>query len=231
MVLCSTYGFFSQSRPGDSRHICYLHTVSYTLLWSYDFRTIITKALIIPREHPQHPGRIYNSFLQTLKYHKDLVDDWRFCSFISSVQLVRWIEGTAGENLVRIQDTEVVTGHGAWHEEDSGLPPTTNKLMQESKSLGFILTALANVVRHACIARVMLHELALLRPSSHMQPPPTQSPNLTSSPQIGDEIAGAVALLLGQVQSGELQAGYLQERGRTQQSVVCHDSGFCFSYC
>jgi hypothetical protein len=76
MVLCSRYGFFSQDRQGGTPYTCYLHTVSYTVLWSYNFGTITTKALIIPRELSQHPGRIFDSFLQTTKHHEDVVYSW-----------------------------------------------------------------------------------------------------------------------------------------------------------
>lgn len=155
-----------------------------------------------------------------MMHHKDLVNDWRFFSFLCGIELVRWIEGTAGENLIRIRDIEVVTGHGAWHEAQSESPPTTDQLVSESKRLGFVLTALANVVRHTRIARTILKDLAIPRPPVLHHSPSAQVSNTTTLTPILDDITGAAALLEGQIHSGELQAGYLQERGRTQQSVV-----------
>ncbi|KAF1828509.1 hypothetical protein BDW02DRAFT_226889 [Decorospora gaudefroyi] len=214
LILCSTYGFFPKWSQGGALYTCYLHTVMYTALWSYDFRTTVTKVLIIPRELSSNPERVFNGFLNTMKYQKDLVDDWRFCSFLSGVQLVRWIEGTAGENLIRIRNVEITTGHGAWRLNDSGPSPTTTTLVREAKELGFVLTALANVVRHASIARTVLNDLTSPQPPSLHQLPSQQSPTALNN------IADAIALLEDQIQSGELQAGYLQERGRTQQSVI-----------
>ncbi|CAN9426354.1 unnamed protein product [Alternaria alternata] len=220
LILSSTYGFFSQHQPGSTLYRCYLHTVSYTLLWTYNSDTVTTKVLFTPREHSQYPQQIFRSFLSTLVHHKDLINDWRFCSFLCGIELVRWIEGTAGENLGRIRDIEIVTGHGAWHEAQSDAAPSTDQLVYESKRLGLVLTALANVIRHACIVRMVLSDLVVHRPCLIHQTSPAQTPSAATSTSILSDITDAVALLEGQIQSGELQASYLQERGRMQQSVI-----------
>ena len=230
LILSSTYGFFSQYQPGSTLYRCYLHTVSYTLLWTYNSDTVTTKVLFTPREHSQYPQQIFRSFLSTLVHHKDLINDWRFCSFLCGIELVRWIEGTAGENLGRIRDIEIFTGHGAWHVAQSDAAPSTDQLVYESKRLGLVLTALANVIRHACIVRMILSDLVVYRPCLIHQPSPAQTPSAATSTSILSAITDAVALLEGQIQSGELQTSYLQERGRMQQSVVRCISGFLPSH-
>ncbi|KAI4703511.1 hypothetical protein J4E89_010087 [Alternaria sp. Ai002NY15] len=159
MILSSTYGFFPRLKEGGTQYACYLHTVSYTMLWTYDPHATTTKAVLIPREHSQYPQQIFKSVIDTIIHHKDLISDARFCSFMCAIQTVRWIEGTAFENLGRIRSIEVTTGHGAWHEVLHDSPPSTDELMKHSKRLGFVLTALANVSRHACIVRAILNDL------------------------------------------------------------------------
>ena len=184
-----------------------------------------------------------------MEHLKDLIDDWRFCSFLCAVQLVQWIEDSVGENLTRIRFTEARTEHGTWLEQGEGiLPPGPDELVEKSRVMGVSLTALANVARHASIARTILCNLSSNRQPSH----PTSNHTLTSNtstsqasaPQStpahgpivqsstpsankiavksssADEIAGAVVLLEGQIESGDLQASYLQERAKTQHSVV-----------
>ena len=223
MILSSTYGFFSRLKEGGTQYTCYLHTVSYTMLWTYDTHETTAKAVLIPREHSQYPQRIFKSVIETIVHHKDLVGDARFCSFVCAIQMVRWIEGTTSENLGRIRFIEVATEHGAWHEVQHDSPPSTDELMEHSKRLGFVLTALANISRHACIVRAILNDLAPAQPLSSHHPALAQSPNTTSVPSPFDDITVAASMLEHQTQSSELQAGYLQERGRTQQAVVrCH---------
>ncbi|KAH6878499.1 hypothetical protein BKA58DRAFT_436196 [Alternaria rosae] len=220
MILSSTYGFFSRLKEGGTQYTYYIHTVSYTMLWTYNPHETTTKAVLIPREHSRYPEQIFKSFIQTVVHHKDLVSDSRFCSFVCAVEVVRWIEGTAFENLGRIRSIEVDTGHGAWHEVQHDSPPSTDELMEDSKRLGFVLTALANVSRHACIVRAILNDLASAQPLSSNRPALAQSSNTTSVPSPFDDILVAASMLEGQTQSGELQAGYLQERARTQQAVI-----------
>ena len=221
MILCSTYGFFPRLKEGGTQYACYLHTVSYTMLWTYDPHATTTKAVLIPREHSQYPQQIFKSVIDTIIHHKDLISDARFCSFVCAIQTVRWIEGTAFENLGRIRSIEVTTGHGAWHEVLHDSPPSTDELMKHSKRLGFVLTALANVSRHACIVRAILNDLVSAQPLSSIHSTLAQSSSTPSVQMPLDNILVAASMLKGQIQSGELQANYLQERGRTQQAVVC----------
>ena len=220
MILSSTYGFFPRLKEGGTQYTCYLHTVSYTMLWTHDPHERTTKAVLIPREHSQYPQQIFKSVIDTIIHHKDLVSDARFCSFVCAIQMVRWIEGTVFENLGRIRSIEVTTGHGAWHEVLHDSPPSTDELMKHSKRLGFVLTALANVSRHACIVRGILNDLASAQSLSSHHAALAQSSNTASVPNPFDDILVSASILEGQTQSGELQAGYLQERGRTQQAVV-----------
>jgi len=215
MILSSTYGFFSHRKEGGAQTTYYLHTVSYTMLWSYDYHEVTTKAMLVPREHSRCPQQVFDGFIQTIAHHKELVKDARFCSFVCAIQVVRWIEGTAFENLCRIRSIEVATGHGAWQEVRHVLSPSTDELVRKSKLLGSVLTALANVSRHACIVRAILNDLTLAHPSSIRHTVVAQS-----SSTLSDGILVAASMLEGQTKSGELQAGYLQERGRTQQAVV-----------
>jgi len=220
MIASSTYGFFSQRKEGGAQYTCYLHTVSYTMLWTYDPDEATNKAVLMPRQHTRDPPQVFNGFLQTITHHKDLVNDARFCSFVCAIQMVRWIEDTAFENLRRIRSIEVTTRHSEWHKVQHDISPSTHELVNESKRLGLVLTALANVSRHACIVRAILNDLASAQPLSSHHLALAQSSNTSSVPSPLDDILFAASILEGQTQSGELQAGYLQERGRTQQAVV-----------
>ena len=220
MIVSSTYGFFSRLKDGGTEYTCYLHTVSYTMLWTYDSHKKTTKAMLITREHPQYPAQIFRNLIQTIDHHKDLVGDARFCSFVCAIQMVRWIEDTAFRNLDRIRLIEFATGHGAWYRVQHDSPPSADELMSDSKRLGFVLTDLANISRHASIVRAVLNDLSSAPPLSSYHPTLARSSNTTSVPSPFDDISVAASMLEGQIQSGELQAGYLQERGSTQQAVV-----------
>jgi hypothetical protein len=94
-------------------------------------------------------------FLRTIDYYKDLIDDWRFCSFVCGSSLVHRLEHSIKHNLERIQHAEVITGDGlgAWPDAFSRVYSTTDELVTVSRSLGLMIAALAREIQDFCIAR------------------------------------------------------------------------------
>ncbi|KAG9190009.1 hypothetical protein G6011_08097 [Alternaria panax] len=220
MIHRSVYGFFSQCRRSERLYNCYLHTVSYTALWSHNVETSRTKVLFIPKNGSHYPELGFNSLLKTIKHQKELVDDRRFFSFVCGIQLARHLEVTVRANLSSIRDTEDITGYGIWSGCRSGSVATTDELVTNSKRLGLALTALANVFRHGCIGRALLKDLSSRQSLCLHRAACLHSSGRTSHTPTVDGIACARDMIESQIQSSELEASYLQERGRTQQSVI-----------
>jgi hypothetical protein len=243
LILHSVYGHFSLWRENGTLYTSYFNTASSTLLWSHDLSTLSTKVVIIPRLPPA-----YNDFLRSVHSHKDMIDDWRFCSLVCSIQTIHWVERSVGDHLKAVRIIESETGYGVWHTSEGAKDrKDTQLLVKISEKTGSILTELSNIARHASIARSVLNDLSQPRnpPSSQhsialssaVNVPTSQAPisfvnqtvaihsahntNKAVDLSIADEMSSLVAILGGQVASGELAASYLQERARTQHSVVC----------
>ena len=197
-VLCwSTFSFFQQvSRGGTARH-CFLQTELWTILWAHDFISKTTKVLAIELVAYQGSSDDFVRFLRTIDYHKDLIDDWRFCSFVCVSSLVHRLEYSIKHNLERIQHAEAITGHGlgAWPDAFSRVYPTTDELVTVSRCLGLVIAALAGEIRDFCIARELLPDLKspLLPQSIHHQP--VQNLSVASSPPQKDDIADVAEIL------------------------------------
>ncbi|KAI0846618.1 hypothetical protein F5Y00DRAFT_271908 [Daldinia vernicosa] len=222
MLLCSVYGFFQLRDEGRSWCNYYLNTVSYTLLWVHKPCEKSTRVIIIPREADGVDDRdsIFSNFLQSMYYHRSLIDDCNFCSFLSTIQLVQWIEKSVSENLGLIRSTEIRTEHGTWLDQRKAIfPPGTDELVEKSKEMGLSLAALANVVRHVSLAETIFCNLPSREQPSHDHRF-TFTNTAVAPVSSADQIANAVGLLRGQVESSKLQANYLQERARTQHSVI-----------
>ncbi|OAL48231.1 hypothetical protein IQ07DRAFT_633218 [Pyrenochaeta sp. DS3sAY3a] len=241
LVRHSVYGFFSNRKQGALDNY-YLNTISYTLLWSFDYTKKITKAIIIPREtNLDNPNLVYNNFLRSLKYQTNLIDDWRFFIFFCAAHIAQWIDHEVRLGLNRVRDIESTTEYGGWvksneiNSEEINHPPEMNELIKISKDSGNILTSLANVANHASIAKSMVTDLSprtqtgAQQGSANAAAPNPINAKPTTTPGshvplvnqlLSDEMSDAVAILKGQVDAGVLQANYLQERARIQHSVI-----------
>jgi hypothetical protein len=223
MLCWSAFGFFQQvSRGGIFRH-CFRQTELWTILWAHECISKTTKVLAIERVAYQVSSDDFIRFLLTINYHKDLIDDWRFCSFLCGSSLVHRLEYSIKHNLEQIQHAEAITGHGlgAWHDAFSRVYPATDELVTVSRSLGLVIAALAGEIRDFCTARKLLHDLISPLPSQWIHHQPVQNLSPASSPPHKDDIADIAEILGSNIQSIGIQASVIQERGRIQQSVVC----------
>jgi hypothetical protein len=164
LIFHSVYGHFSLWRENGTLYTSYFNTASSTLLWSHDLSTLSTKVVIISRLPPA-----YNDFLRSVHNHKDMIDDWRFCSLVCSIQTIHWVERSVGDHLKAVRIIESETGYGVWHTSEGAKDrKDTQLLVKISEKTGSILTELSNIARHASIARSVLNDLSQPRnpPSS-----------------------------------------------------------------
>lgn len=214
MLQQSVYGFHHLQCPpsplkSSNPFNFYLKTVLYTLLWSYNPADASTKAIMITRIacSQRYHDELYCDFVQSVSIHRDLVDDPRFCSFITGINLVSWLHYSILQQLDVIRGVEIETGHGTWtSSRQRSDRPVTQRLVELSKETGLSLSYLANLPRHVCIAKILLQNFNSLGTGS----------NAMSVSKI-EEVA---TFLADQVNAAENSVSYLQERARTQQSVV-----------
>jgi hypothetical protein len=243
MLLQSIYGLFSQTTQGGTLLTSYLNTDSYAILWSYNSSTkpITTKVLMIPRikNESSKLSPAYSRLVRSMKYHKSLIDDGRFCFFLSATELTYWIQETVDQHLRQLRSNQIKIKHGVWQEKGA---PSRDELVETYREIGFLLVSLAKITRHASIVRTILIGPYPYGQRPNLQPLSNQGPisSITTSQNactaiplapiaskakalssVDDDIVNAAVIIQGQIESGELQASYLQERARIQHSVVC----------
>jgi hypothetical protein len=140
--------------------------------------------------------------------------------------LVHCLEDSIKHNFKDVQHAEAIARHGAWPNMFPRVNSTTDELVTVSRSLGLVITALAGEIRGFYVARELLHDLKspLLLQSIHHQP--VQNLSVASSSPHKDDIADVAEILGSDIQSIELRASVIQERGRIQQSVVCDQDAY-----
>ncbi|CZR66283.1 uncharacterized protein PAC_16184 [Phialocephala subalpina] len=225
MLRCAIYGFYQRDQPlvpplQGSLYSFYVHTTSYSILWSYNTHTSSTRAIIITRGCDRLKDRdaIFYQFLQSLDRHKVLINEPLFLSFLVGVDLVEWIDDNISEELISIRNIEAGTGHSVWvYPGETYQSPNAEELAEMSKHLGASCLGLANVIRHVSIAKKLLKELVKRKDPSRDT---TAGSAKAESHSSVETIADAAVMLHAQNGSAEQQAVYLQERARTQQSII-----------
>ncbi|KAM7210731.1 hypothetical protein V8F06_013893 [Rhypophila decipiens] len=239
MIYRESYGFqqLNAERSSDEElsalDTYYLKTISNLIIWSYDRKYDCTRAMFIPRvsDSVLDGNGIFASFVGMLDLQKDLVhlgSAW-VLRLIALIELSRWIDQILDQVLELLRSAESHTGHGCWEawefSERAGntvqrAPLETkrwNNVSAISMGLGFSVSTLANVERHIKIAselgafEELLDEAAAVLASG--------SVNQHAATALA-EVKTALSFHLRQVFLRTADVAYMQERAKSQLSVI-----------
>jgi hypothetical protein len=224
MLHRESYGYQqipSDEANGDGRKTdtFYIKTISSLIAWTCDADSKRTRAIFIPRltDSVRDASSIFNSFTVAATHQRGLVGAPWLPRFIALLELSKWMDGILDGQLQTIREAETLTEHGCWKSWDrSRSRPRVDDPSDASGKIGFSLSALANVMRHVQIAASLGagKDVAGGRDYSYIHnTPDVPAPTLV-------EAQNAISLVLEQINCRRMDAEYLEQRARSQLSVV-----------
>ncbi|KAH7035312.1 uncharacterized protein B0I36DRAFT_90892 [Microdochium trichocladiopsis] len=152
LIRSNRYGLHYES--WQRRHCYYIGTVLYSLMWAFNPRTRITRAILLLRDSGS--SRSFADFQRILNMESNRLHTPFVLSWVSLVQLSNWVDLVTYSQLRAVRTLENTTGHGPY-----GGNPVTTKLRQQqenmeeltkaSRKVGSVLVDLANQSRHVAI--------------------------------------------------------------------------------
>lgn len=213
------YGFRHLRASTTSTHTFFLGTVIYTLIWSFDPITAATRAIILVRKR-SHFGRSKSAlrgFTGLLHRHKAHIHHPALLAFLASVHIIHFVDRDIFDLLQVIRQIEKVTGHGPWVNEDPAKHQVSPKqILDWSGEVGTNLVNIANDTRQIEIVGSLLDFLKQ-EASREEKFPDKVRRRLKETDEV---FKAAVPLLRDQVEAERQYMRYLQERNKSQSSVV-----------
>jgi hypothetical protein len=212
------YGVYASPTQYQGRFSMCIGTVLYCIVLSFDPRTASTMAICLPRDsNGWTSGR--EVILDLKKYLE------RSCVYTHSpsliplvalLQLTQWLGDFIYDQLTRLRDAEMKTGHGPY----GGVVPEPNlgELKSLSRDLGELLITIANNSRHQQIGMDISR---LLRGSSLSVWEQLLDATISSHDgQVRRKIEDAIDSLEQQMRGNAYSIEYLQSRAQTQMPIV-----------
>jgi hypothetical protein len=140
-----------------------------------------------------------------LRQYAGFVGDPHLLLFVTLAHLARWLDEFIYVELLTIRDTEYRSGHGPYGVENGR--PGLGQVTALSRSIGTTLVTLANCSRHQDIARSLAEFI-----------------KRKSTPGFMEDFGDPLTALEQQLQGGAQSVKYLQERTKSQSSVVSNQS-------
>lgn len=134
-------------------HSFHLGTILFMLVWSFDPRTLATRAILLPRrDNGLHDGDVaYAQFASLLRSCAENVVSPLFLSFVANLQIHQWLDDYVCTVLKIICDIEARTGYGGW-KSSTKHRLSIHEITEISKTIAHRLGTLANLGRHHGIA-------------------------------------------------------------------------------
>lgn len=207
----------------------YLYWPSGMALWSYDAVLRTTQAICIPRQSNtiREGGEIFSHIALIANEQQNLIDNAWFLQMIFASDLATWIDEVLLRERWNIRSIEGSTGHGMFLPVEG--PPDLKELMKSSRTIGFSVSALANVMRQNDLA------VELLQIDEILESLPATATCMRAAPSFAtttpgqaaeDDFKQVILLLRSQMIARKRDVQYLQERARNQSSVVSAASSF-----
>jgi hypothetical protein len=132
------------------------------------------------------------------------------------VHLTQWLDEFLYVQLNIIRNVELISGHGPYGSQQSC--NTVDQLTDQSKRVGRLLVNIAKCSRHQEIARSMIKFLDAGGLSGlYPQVPESMIPRLRQS---NSELSSGLHVLKQRLDGTALSIPYMEERARSQSSVV-----------
>lgn len=194
----------------------YIGTALYTLMWSFDKWTCKTRAILLSRDIMGTEE--LSSLRRLIRAEKQRLYSPFLLAWASLVHLSNWMDSSTYYLLTTMRQLEELTGYGPY----GGKKPGTHeipieKLTQASKDIGSVQVNLANQIRHVAIGTAISTHLA-----TRTDELASYSVQKNAWPCQGDveAFSATVASLQRSLDDSAAYANYLQERARSQNTVV-----------
>jgi hypothetical protein len=220
LILTNRYGFHHE-RYKD-RLSFYIGTVQYTLLWSFDPQTRKTCAILLLRDSNGYSraSKAYSELKKIIELEAAMLHTPFLLAWAVLAHLSNWIDAVTYTELTSIRQLEDTTGHGPY-----GLSKMTGEVKVEdlkraSENVGSMLANLSNQSRHVAIGTsIAAHLLAANNQSSYPINFATEPFHKIYRDELS-RLSESVPTLQRSLTDSKAYVAYLQERARTQSSVV-----------
>jgi len=165
------------------------------------------------------PGDIYNEFTTLLQSSQDHIHNPYLLIFVSSAHLISAVDKCLVIVREKIRQIEGRSGHGGWHNQEPdirrafGQDILENDTMAYSKDAAECTTTLANLERQVELV-IELNSLMIKNTAGLVGNDNDQSNKIKDSMEL------AIDGLQKRVKHAKPNVRYLQERARTQSTVV-----------
>lgn len=193
----------------------YIGTALYTLMWSFDKWTCTTRAILLSRDNMGTEE--LSSLRQLIGEEKQRLYSPFLLAWASLVHLSNWMDSSTYYLLTTMRQLEELTGYGPYGGKKSGNEIPVEKLTQASKDIGSVQVNLANQLRHVAIGTAISSHLA-----TRLDELASYSVQTNAWACRGDVEAfgSTVSSLQRSLDDSTAYANYLQERARSQNTVV-----------
>ncbi|KAJ2903121.1 hypothetical protein MKZ38_010385 [Zalerion maritima] len=222
MVTSDVMGYH-QFLPGNAPRASrvasfFLSNVSYVFLWSYNFDTLSTSAIMIGR----NSGAAFEEFLHHLELQRSLAPHPLLIPFVVSIQLHMFAHKCVGSQMETIREVEKKKKIGdLWSPEIVANPflqsekGTRNDVSQQMSKT---LIQLEDMLRHLKFAQSLQKMVTGQKGAQLMRH--VRSETIPSIQFKTQAIKNAVGILLPQVRSATLAISFLQRRARNQITTI-----------
>jgi hypothetical protein len=216
----NSYGFHQYPAQQGNSSTFYIGTLLYILIWSFDAATMTTAAILLPRESNgfTNGAAAFDEFQTILRIHKSHLYSPYLLAFIAGMHITRWLDNWTYHHLRGIRNAEQATGHGPYGWAGK-ISLDVDAITRCSRHIGEILVNLANQLRHEDIMDSLIASIS--DDDSYKNSCRTQ----ILFPKLYDEgmqtFRSVKSALQRQMMSRRSTVTYLQERARSQSTVVC----------
>lgn len=212
------YFGFNFYRAPNGCTTCFVGTVFYALVWTFDPSSRSTNVIALVRQSNGLKGgnAIYAELAAMLQDYASFIDNPYLPVVIAAIHIVRFLDQSLGVGFDVIREVEAKTGHGAWF-DPHGSKMSIDDITVWSRTTGAIRVDTSNHFRHVEIANALLSAISndlcdmrsCMRGNGHE--------NYESSKA---ELQAVADIVQRQVDSCKATARYLQERVKSQADVV-----------
>ncbi|KAI1124682.1 hypothetical protein F5Y10DRAFT_284834 [Nemania abortiva] len=193
----------------------YIGTALYILMWSFDRATRKTRAILLSRDFISTEE--LGSLRRLLQLEVDKLHSPFLLAWVSLVHLSNWMDSSTYYLLTNIRQLEELTGYGPYGRKNSSSEIPIDRLTQASKNIGYVQVNLANQLRHVTIGTAIATHLATR--AAKITDYAVESYTQKCKTEL-DEFSSTIPSLQRSLNDSSAYVYYLQERVRSQNTVV-----------
>jgi hypothetical protein len=195
----------------------YFNEPPYTIVWSYDTKSLASRGLFIYRINDRFPQRGAIAYQDILKDHSTLCATPLLPLWVGITQSLLFVEATFHKERQEIREVEAVTLHSPWYRDNKGWGYIEDTATQSQRITASIVSC-ADVERHI---RSLEVGLEFLHDSHHRAWFDALSPDQLLIVQDQErKIEAAADFVAARLNAIIHYLEYLQKRARAQLAVV-----------